>query len=195
MHAVDTMSHGRIAEGRSGTERKWRRRARWALVVLQPAVIVETSYGSVRTCLGNNDLIARDVAWGSAAHFGGSDWQLTDLRTTLGMEGLPANAVPVLADFTVTVGDPDMQKLWVGCKIFLTDASGRQWTPTAAISLRAPADVMICATAAFSGAKKGDRLKIRETFMVPKDAIATIQAAVGLGSERPYYLRFQRPES
>jgi hypothetical protein len=42
---------------------------------------------------------------------------------------------------------------------------------------------------------KGDKLKIRETFMVPKDAIATIQAAVGVGSERPYYLRFQRPES
>jgi hypothetical protein len=30
---------------------------------------------------------------------------------------------------------------------------------------------------------------------VPKDAIATIQAAVGVGSERPYYLRFRRPES
>ena len=98
MQAVDTMSHDRIAEGRSGTERKWRRRALWALVVLLPAVIVETSYGSVRTFLGNEDLIARDVAWGSTAHFGGSDWQLTDLRTALGMEGLPANAVPVLAD-------------------------------------------------------------------------------------------------
>jgi hypothetical protein len=195
MQAVDTMSRGRIAEDRSGTERKWRRRALWALVVLLPAVIVETSYGSVRTFLGDKDLIARDVAWGSAAHFGGSDWQLTDLRTALGMEGLPANAVPVLADFTVTVGDPDMQKLWVGCKIFLTDAAGRQWTPTAAISLRAPADVMICASAAFSGAKKGDKLKVRETFLVPKDAIATIQAAVGVGSERPYYLRFRRPES
>jgi hypothetical protein len=184
-----------MAEGRSGTERKWRRRALWALIVLLPAVLIETGYESALTFLRDKDVIARDVVWGSTSHFGGSDWQLTDLRAALGMDGLPADAVPVLADFTVTVGDPDLQKLWIGCKISLVDATGRQWTPSSAVSLRAPADVKSCASAAFSGAKAGDRLKIRETFLVPKDATATIRVAVGVGSERPYYLRFQRPES
>jgi hypothetical protein len=194
MDAADT-SRGRMSKGRSDTERKWRRRALWALIVLLPVAIAETSYESVIRLLGNKDLVARDVAWGSTAHFGGSDWRLTDLREALGMEGLPANAVPVLADFAVTVGDPDLQKLWLGCKIFLVDAAGRRWSPTSSVWLRAPADVMGCASAAFSGAKAGDRLKIRETFLVPKDAVASIRAAVGLGSERPYYILFQRPES
>jgi len=194
MAVVDTSDDG-VGDGRSGVERKWRRRALWALVVLVPLTLLETSYESVLTLLRDKDFVARDVPWGSATHFGGSDWQLTDLRAALGMKGLAPDAIPVLADFTVTVGDPDLQKLWLGCKVFLVDAQGRRWTPTSSVSLRAPGDVTTCGSATFSGAKKGDKLKIRETFLVPKDATATIRAAVGVGSERPYYLRFERPKS
>jgi hypothetical protein len=179
---------------RQPAEKRWRRRALWSLLLLVPAVLALTGYGSVRTLLGNEDLVARDVAWGKKVRFGGSDWQLTDLRAALGMADLPPNAVPVLADFTVKIGDPDLPELWLGCRIGLQDRAGRRWLPTSAVALNAPDDVRTCGSTVFSGAHRGDTVKIRETFLVPRDATATIRPMVGLASERPYYLLFQRPQ-
>ncbi|RVC16554.1 hypothetical protein EN884_12305, partial [Mesorhizobium sp. M7A.F.Ca.AU.001.01.1.1] len=56
-----------------------------------------------------------------------------------------------------------------------------------------PDGVMNCTSAIFSGAKKGEIISVGETFIVPEDAIETIRPAIGLGSERPWFLRFQRP--
>lgn len=177
----------------SPDERRWRRLSLWSLVLLVPLALAEQGYQSVKALLESKDVFARDVAWGQQAEFGGSEWQLADLRAASGMTGLPENAVPVLADFTVKVGDADLQKRWVLCRIMLVDASGRRWLPTAAVTLNLPDDVKNCNSALFSGAKSGDTLKISETFLVPKDATATIRPAVGLASERPNYLRFERP--
>lgn len=179
---------------RTPAERRWWLRSLLALILLVPAALAVMSYDSVKALLGNQDFFAKDVAWGSKAHFGGSDWQLTDLRAALGRADIPPGAIPVLVDLTVTVGEADLQTLWLGCKIMLVDAAGRRWLPTAAVSFRQTDDAMSCNSAIFSGAKNGDALKIRETFLVPKDATATIRPAVGLGSERPTYLLFQRPQ-
>ncbi|TIT23630.1 MAG: hypothetical protein E5W86_17045, partial [Mesorhizobium sp.] len=116
-------------------ERKWRRRSLWALLLLVPLALAGQAYDSVKTLLGGEDLFPRQVAWGQSAHFGGSDWKLTDLRGAFGMSSLPPDSVPVLADFSVKVGDPDLQKLWLGCKVMLIDAEGRRWSPTSAVSL------------------------------------------------------------
>jgi len=51
--------------------------------------------------------------------------------------------------------------------------------------------VQTCTSAIFSGAKSGDTLNLRETFLVPKDATKTIRPTVGLASERPHFLLFQ----
>jgi hypothetical protein len=62
------------------------------------------------------------------------------------------------------------------------------------VSILPPADDQTsCSSAAYSGAKAGDTLKIRETFVVPKEALASVRAVLGMSSERPYYLRFDRP--
>jgi len=58
-------------------------------------------------------------------------------------------------------------------------------------TLKAPGDVQTCTSAIFSGAKSGDTLNLRETFLVPKDATKTIRPTVGLASERPHFLLFQ----
>ena len=172
-------------------EKKWRRRSLWALLVLIPLTLAVEAYDSVKALLADNDLFERRVAWGQSAHFGGSDWKLTDLRGAFGMKNLPPDSVPVLADFSVTVGDPDLQKLWLGCKVMLIDAEGRRWSPTSIVSLRTPDNVQTCISAIFSGAKTGDTLNLRETFLVPKAATKSIRPAVGLGSERPHFLLFQ----
>jgi len=173
------------------TEKKWRRRSLWALLVLIPLTLAVEAYDSVKALLGDNDLFERRVAWGQRAPFGGSDWKLTDLRGAFGMKNLPPDTVPVLADFSVTVGDPDLQNLWLGCKVMLIDAEGRRWSPTSAVRLNAPDNVQTCISAMFSGAKTGDTINLRETFLVPKDVTKTIRPAVGVASERPYFLLFQ----
>ena len=172
-------------------EKKWRRRSLLALLVLIPLTLAIEAYDSVKALLADNDLYPRRVAWGQSAHFGGSDWKLTDLRGAFGMKNLPPDTVPMLADFAVTVGDPDLQNLWLGCKVMLIDAEGRRWSPTSAVTLNAPDNVQTCTSAMFSGAKAGDTLNLRETFLVPKAATKSIRPALGVASERPHFLLFQ----
>jgi hypothetical protein len=193
MSAVSAAGEAISADDRRA-ERRWRRLSLAALVLLLPAAYAVMSWQSITSLLANEDLVARDVAWREPVQFGRSEWRLVDLRAALGMEGLPENAVAVLADFSVKVGNPDLQNLWLGCRIALTDAEGRSWLPSP-VGLRLPDDVMGCNSAIFSGAKTGDVLKVSETFLVPKDATTTIRPTVGLGSERPYFLRFARPPS
>ena len=183
-----------IGDSRMQAERRWWLRSLLALIVLVPAALAVMSYDSLKELLHNKDLFAKDVAWGSKARFGGSDWQLTDLRAALGRADIPPEVVPVLVDFTVTVGETDLQNLWLSCKIMLIDSADRRWLPTAAVSFRQTDDAKTCNSAIFSNAKSGDVLKIRETFLVPKDATATIRPAVGVASERPNFLLFQRPQ-
>lgn len=177
-------------ESRAG-ERKWRRRSLWSLVLLIPLALGVEAHDSVKTLLGNNDLFARRIAWGQSAHFGGSDWKLTDLRGAFGMSNLPPDSVPVLADFQVKVGDPDLRNLWLGCKVMLIDKDGRRWSPTSIVSLKTTDNVQTCVSAIFSGAKSGDTLNLRETFLVPKEATKSIRPAVSMASERPHFLQFQ----
>ncbi|MDX8531026.1 hypothetical protein RFM41_05710 [Mesorhizobium sp. VK25A] len=172
-------------------ERKWRRRGLWSLALLIPLALAVRSYDSVKALLGNNDLLPRRVVWGGSTHFGGSDWKLTDLRGAFGMANLPPDSVPVLADFQVKIGNPDLQNLWLGCKVALIDKDGRRWSPTSIVSLKTTDNVGNCVAAIFSGAKSGDTLNLRETFLVPKEATKSIRPAVSVASERPYFLLFQ----
>lgn len=172
-------------------ERKWRRRSLWSLVLLIPLAFAVQAYDSVKALLGDDDLFPRRVAWGQSARFGGSDWKLTDLRGAFGMANLPPDSVPVLADFSVKVGDPTLQKLWLGCKVMLIDKDGRRWSPTFAVTLKTEGNVQTCVSAIFSGARSGDTLNLRETFLVPKEATKSIRPAVGVASERPHFLLFQ----
>ncbi|AEH87596.1 hypothetical protein [Mesorhizobium opportunistum] len=173
-------------------EKKWRRLSLAALAILLPLTLAETSYDSVRAWLRGEDLVARDVDFGQSVPFGGSDWRLADLRG--GKAGrLPDHAFAVIATFSVTIGDTDLQKQWLGCKLMLTDAAGRRWLPDFISGVSLPDGVMNCTSAIFSGARKGDVITIGDIFIVPEVAIKTIRPAVGLSSERPWYLRFQRP--
>ncbi|MEI5680190.1 MULTISPECIES: hypothetical protein [unclassified Mesorhizobium] len=176
-----------------GPERKWRRRALWGLIILLPAAILEMGYQQTRFYLQNNDLVAREAEPLKDVHFGGSDWRLENMQTMKDTSSLriPPDSAPVFVDFTVKIGDADLEQAWLGCKISLVDAEGRSWLPSYVSNSRVD-DMATCNSTIFSGAKTGDIVKIRETFVIPKDALATVVPTVGLGSERPYYLRFKR---
>ena len=182
-------------EPRTRDELRWRRRSLAALLLLVPLALAVASYESLRSLLRSEDLFARDVAWGSAAAFGGSKWRLVELKGGKDFAGLPPGAVAVEADFEVMVGDADLENRWSRCKVMLVDTEGHTWLPASIAGLRLPEGMMGCNSAMFSGAKSGDVLKLGETFIVPGYATSGIRAAVGLGSERPYYLRFARPSA
>lgn len=177
-------------------EKRWRRRCLWALAALLPAALAVTTYGSALEFLSQHDVIARDVAGGVDVAFAGSTWRLDRLRTAEGVDParLPAGAVPVLADLSVTIGDADLQKLWLGCKIRVTDAAGRSWDPVSIFFMKMPESMKSCTSAMLSGARSGDTLDVRETFIVPRDVAGELRVTLGLAGERPYYLRFGRPE-
>ncbi|WJI75448.1 MULTISPECIES: hypothetical protein [unclassified Mesorhizobium] len=55
-----------LIEDRGLTEKKWRRRSLWVLLVLVPLTLAVQAYDSVKALLGDNDLFERRVAWGRA---------------------------------------------------------------------------------------------------------------------------------
>jgi hypothetical protein len=180
------------------SERRWRQRSLWALLLLVPLTLLVTSYDDLKEMGKSNNFLPIDVAAGQSARYGGSDWQLVQLRIVnegLKSKSLPANSVPVIARFIVEIGDPDLRNLWLMCAIRLVDASGRSWSPTSISGLPRPADgIGTCTSTAFADISKGMRRVVEETYLVPANLAGELRPTIGMRGERPYYLRFARPE-
>ncbi|MBA8877429.1 hypothetical protein [Phyllobacterium myrsinacearum] len=180
------------------SERRWRRRSLWALLLLVPLTLFVISYDDLKEMGKSDDFLPIDVSAGQSARYGGSDWQFVGLRTVT--EGIksktpPANAVPVVARFIVEIGEPDLRNLWVMCSIKLVDASGRSWSPTSVPGLPRPADgIETCISTIFAEVGKGTRRVVEETYLVPANIVGELRPTIGMRGERPYYLRFARPE-
>lgn len=180
------------------SQRRWRRRSLWALVLLVPLALFVMSYSDVREMGKSGNFLPVDVAAGQSARYGGSDWQFIELRTvTEGIKpgSLPQNAVPVIARFIVEIGDPDLKNLWLMCSVRLVDASGRSWSPAAVPGLPRPAGgIETCTSTIFAGVSQGTRRVVEETYLVPANVVGELRPTIGMRSERPYYVRFARPE-
>ncbi len=180
------------------SERRWRRRSLWALVLLIPLALFVVSYSDVKEMGKSNNVVPIDVAAGQSARYGGSDWQFIELRTvTDGMKpgALPKNAVPVIARFIVEIGDPDLKNLWLMCSIRLVDATGRSWSPASVPGLPRPAEgIETCTSTIFAGVSQGMRRVVEETYLVPANVVGELRPTIGMRSWRPYYLRFARPQ-
>lgn len=180
------------------SERRWRRRSLWALVLLVPLTLSVISYGDIKEMVKSDNYLPIDVAAGQSARYGGSNWQFIELRTVteaIKTKSLPENSVPVIARFIVEIGNPDLRNLWLMCSIRLVDASGRSWSPTSVPGLPRPADgIETCTSTIFAGISKGMRRVVEETYLVPANRVAELRPTIGMHGERPYYLRFARPE-
>ncbi|MBV7483975.1 hypothetical protein [Bordetella sp. BOR01] len=175
-------------------EKRWRRRSLGLLVILLPLVAGVVAYDSAQRWWTGRDLIAREIAAGATADFGGARWRLHALRMAPlpASAGVPENAMGVVADFRVEIHDADLPKNWLGCVISLQDEQGRRWTPTQVLRLPR-SDARECIASIYSGAQAGDTLRIRQAYLVPREAADTLRATVTLGPQQPYYLRFAQP--
>jgi hypothetical protein len=180
------------------SERRWYRRSLWGLILIVPLSLFTISYGDYVEMSRYSDLYPTEVAAGEVRHYGGSDWQFYGLRKVedgIRPGALPKGAVPVIARFLVEVGDPNLQDLWLMCAIRLTDKAGRSWAPSPIPGMRPPQDnIQTCVSAIFSGAVKGTRMVIEERFLVPAAVADELRPTLGVYSERPYYLRFDRTQ-
>ncbi|HYG43226.1 MAG TPA: hypothetical protein VEA17_09930 [Bordetella sp.] len=177
-------------------EKRWRQRSLGLLVILLPLVSGVVAYDSAQRWWAGRDLIAREIAAGATADFGGARWTLHALRMAPlpASASIPENAMGVVADFRVEVHDADLPRNWRGCVISLEDGQGRRWTPTSALPLPR-SDARVCIASIYSGAQAGDTLRIREAYLVPRAVADTLRATVTLAPQQPHYLRFaQHPQ-
>jgi len=176
---------------RSAGEKKWRRRSMILLAVLLPLAAAFSAYESIGQWWRGRDLIAREVAADGQADFGGARWQLHALRMAPLPAGgnIPDNAMGVVADFRVEIRDADLPGNWRGCTVALQDEQGRRWLPTYVVRLPR-SDAQECVSAIYSGAKAGATLRIRQIFLVPRDAAGALRVTVSLPRQQPHYLRF-----
>jgi len=185
-----------IEEKQGASERRWRKRSLWGLLLLIPISLLSISYRDLNELARYRDILPVDVAAGEIKRYGGSDWQFQGLRKVEGIRPgrLPSGSVPVIARFVVEIGDPDLQNLWLMCAIKLTDRTGRTWYPTSVPGMPSPQEgIETCSSTAFSGAQKSERRVIEENYLVPSDVADELVPTLGMHSERPYYLRFAKP--
>ena len=143
----------------------------WALflsegrAVYVPLAAAESSWESARALLRNEDFFARDVAWGSSAAFGGSQWRLVDLRGGKGLAGLPAGA-KVGGEFGFLRGTAEAIEDGVGLRGALVADVTRDGVETPRFAaLTANADLRLTAQFATGGADAGLALpRIRTDF-------------------------------
>jgi hypothetical protein len=210
MSAIEGQT-GLVAGEDALRERKWRRWSLWAIVALLPLAAAAMSFEHARWVVLGNDLIARDIPAGTDVRFGGSDWRLVGIRTYEDVDSpsVPEDAAAVAVDFTVRVGEAknvlkvgDMvfEQLWGACRIGLVDDRGRSWVANnfmRVLDLKDEADegVDTCQGHSQSNAPPEAALKVRETFVVPKEIADEVRPTLGLEGEPPFYLRFERPGS
>ncbi|MBO1110348.1 hypothetical protein [Bordetella petrii] len=178
-------------DDRGAGEKRWRRRSMVLLVILLPLVMAFSTHENIERWWKSRDLLAREVAAGEQADFGGARWQLHALRMAPLPAGgnIPGHAMGVVADFRVQIQDADLPGNWRGCTIALQDGQGRRWLPTHVLRLPR-SDAQECVSAIFSGAKAGATLRIRQAFLVPREAAGVLRVTVSLLQQKPHYLRF-----
>ena len=78
-------------EKQSASERQWRKRSLWALLLLVPISLSSISYRDFDELIRYRDMLPGDVAAGEIKHYGGSDWQFQGLRK---VEGIRPGRLP-----------------------------------------------------------------------------------------------------
>jgi hypothetical protein len=88
---------------------------------------------------------------------------------------------------------------WLACALTLVDDKGRRWKPlflTLTRNVETAIAVDAQETKDYSGAAlapkpAGTRPLVQEAFLVPSDALASLEPSFSVGSARPKTLRFE----
>ncbi|MGB3386895.1 MAG: hypothetical protein WBA88_02825 [Pseudaminobacter sp.] len=143
-----------------------------ALVVVLPAAVLVSSWGSLKQWRTNHYRVPIAVERQAIQRYAGADWKLSSLTRLPGSTG---ESSVMLVEIEAVVDDPALL-VTSPCEIALSDEQGRIWKPG---FLTEPivrelhpeaANKPRCGSLAFEGAGKGARVGMAETFTVPATA-------------------------
>lgn len=187
------------AEPAPGRPRLW---SLVALAVLIPLGLAVASWRDVKDLFASEEMRPVAVPAGAATPYAGAAFRLVNFKIVTGEKGDPRlktpddRAVALVRLEAVTereVGETE----WLACTLDLVDAEGRRWKPLF-LSLARDIEKLIapdqeakgCSFASLAPKPKGARVLIQETFIVPRDALATLTPSFSVMSARPQALRF-----
>jgi hypothetical protein len=190
-------SSERDSERRS-SERRMRRLATAALVVLVPCTVVATGWRDAREIFHTRELRPVDVPAPRSVEYDGAAVRLVGLAVLPFEAGLPADRTFVRARLLV---EPRRAgTAWNDCRLNVVDAAGRSWEavePVPDLLRRALAKPdepkgASCDGLAVSAAKPGSALAIDGYYLVPRAVAPTLQVTLSTREGRPAYLRFSQ---
>jgi hypothetical protein len=174
-----------------------------ALLLLLPAGFAIASWRDVKDVMWAEELRHVEIANGAAASYAGAEIRLAAFRVVTGESGDPRLETPPDRALALVRLDAratrDIDQLgWLGCALSVTDGAGRRWKPLF-LSLSRDAEKLVapdgqetksCAAASLAPKPAGTRLLIEEKFLIPRDAIGTLEPTFSVASQRPAALRF-----
>ncbi|GGC75774.1 hypothetical protein [Chelatococcus reniformis] len=197
-----------ISQPAGAGERRWRRRALLTLPLLLPLAAAALGANHLYWLWHGSHIVAREVAAGETAVFGGSEWTLTGLvaRPEAKPAAVPPGFTLLVADLSVKVGsahnalkvgDTTFEQLWGACQVGVVDGQGRRWSAaklgyTPALYPARQRDIATCGSHSLSKQPPEAVLTVREAFLVPRDVAPSVRPTLSLDGEQPYYLVFQR---
>lgn len=174
----------------------------WSLIALPVLLVLAFAINARRNIddyVHQIETTARPAAPGQV--FAGAEWQIGRLRligdgrdTKVTFPGQMRLVVLQL----VATGRQEIGQAWSQCRITLTDDKGRRWLPldpTLSRDISRDLDrkarpVDGCGIASLHPPASGDSATIEEKFVVPADALPSLQARLSFVATRPTAIAF-----
>lgn len=197
------MAEAIAPRARSARERRVRLWCVLALALLLPAAYAANTWRQwLEIGAGRETRITRLVP-GESADYAGAQLRLEAFRV---IKDDPDPRIDMAADRALVVvrlgatTRQDIHERWNGCRLSLVDAEGRRWSPISVSLPRAIAALVepddratqSCGGAYLARPAPGAELLIGEKFLVPRDALPTLEARFSTRADRPDALAFSQ---
>lgn len=184
------------------------RRARWwsllAIAALLPAAMCESARTHWNEHSLNVDRSITEVASGASGSYAGAEWRLSHWRVFADEPDPRLRTPPDRALVAVRLKARITQEIgqsWIGCRITLHDGRGRRWDPPGIrLPLRIQKEVEPggaapekCSHFALSPPAPGVEIEMGDIFVVPRDALPTLEARYSVRGARPAAVQFEPP--
>lgn len=183
---------------RRSSERRMRRLATAALVVLVPCTVVATGWRDAREILRTRELRPVDVPTPQSVEYDGASVRLVGIAVLPFEAGLPADRTFVRTRLLV---EPRRAgTAWNDCRLNVVDDAGRSWEAVQPVpdllrrALAKPGEPQGagCDGLVVSEAKPGSALAIDGYYLVPRAVAPSLRVTLSTREGRPAYLRFSQ---